>query len=536
MKPYYLTTAIDYTNAPPHIGHAYEKVLADVMARFQRLSGREVFFLTGVDQHGQKVQKSADQAGQSPQSFVDGVTAKFTALWHKLNVRYDGWAATTDPRHKRVVQALLQKLNDAGQLYKKAHRGFYSVRQEQFLTDKERGPDGQFGEEWGEVVELEEENWYFRLSDHVEWLKNHIKTHPDFILPAHRAAAVLNALEGAPQDLCISRPVERLSWGIPLPFDERFVNYVWFDALTNYISFAGYLADECGNEGLPGFETIWPADAHVIGKDILVPAHAVYWPIMLHALGFPDEQIPKLVVHGWWNMKGAKISKSLGNVIDPDELAGVFTADGLRYYLMRDIATGYDSDFSDERLVMSYRKELAGGLGNLLNRSLNMAHKYRGGILQPGDYDDEENRTLRHTVEEAGPVYAEKMNAWDIHDGIAAAWKIVTQANHFVDSTKPFSLAKDPAQAARLDSVLYHLAEALVHVTVLLEPILPEAMAQARAQIGWQLPEGFVLGDLRWGLLTAGHQLGTPVPLFPQLDPESAGERWAEFLKAKPGA
>jgi methionyl-tRNA synthetase len=185
---------------------------------------------------------------------------------------------------------------------------------------------------------------------------------------------------------------------------------------------------------------------------------------------------------------------------------------------------------------MSYRKELAGGLGNLLNRSLNMAHKYRGGILQPGDYDDEENRTLRHTVEEAGPVYAEKMNAWDIHDGIAAAWKIVTQANHFVDSTKPFSLAKDPAQAARLDSVLYHLAEALVHVTVLLEPILPEAMAQARAQIGWQRPEGFVLGDLRWGLLTAGHQLGTPVPLFPQLDPESAGERWAEFLKAKPGA
>jgi methionyl-tRNA synthetase len=200
VKPYYITTAIDYTNAAPHIGHAYEKVLADVMARFQRLNGREVYFLTGVDQHGQKVQKSAEKAGQSPQDFVDGITQHFTALWDKLNVRYDGWAATTDIKHKRVVQAMLQKLHDCGQLYKKSYGGFYSVRQEQFLTDKERGPDGQYGEEWGEVVELQEENWYFRLSDHVEWLKNHIRGNPDFIFPPHRANDVLNSLEGAAQD------------------------------------------------------------------------------------------------------------------------------------------------------------------------------------------------------------------------------------------------------------------------------------------------------------------------------------------------
>lgn len=519
MKPYYITTAIDYTNAPPHIGHAYEKVLADVMARFQRLKGREVYFLTGVDQHGQKVQKSAEKAGLTPQEFVDGVTTHFTALWDKLNVRFDGWAATTDIKHKRVVQAMLQKLHDAGQLYKKSYSGHYSVRQEQFLTDKERGPDGNFGPEWGEVEWREEDAWYFKLSEHTDWLKNYIRGNPDFIYPPHRANDVLNALEGSSGiDLCISRPKDRLSWGIPLPFDEDSVNFVWFDALSNYISFAGYLADEVGNEGLPQFEKIWPADAEIIGKDILMPAHAVYWPIMLHALGFTDAEMPKLVVHGWWNMKGAKISKSLGNVIDPNVLSDTFTPDGLRYYLMRDIATGYDADFSDERIIMSYNKELAGGLGNLFNRSINMSQKYREGVLTPGDYDDDINQALRQTVAEATPLYLEKMNGWDIHEGIAAAWKIVTHANAFVDSTKPFSLAKDPAQAARLDSVLYHLAEALTHVSVLLNPIMPTAMATARAQVGWTLPEGFKISDLKWGLLASGHQLGAPVPLFPRLE------------------
>lgn len=524
VKPFYITTAIDYTNAPPHIGHAYEKVLADVMARFQRRNGREVYFLTGVDQHGQKVQKSAEKAGQTPQEFVDGISQHFIALWEKLNVRYDGWAATTDDKHKRVVRAMLQKLNDDGQLYKKSYEGHYSVRQEQFLTEKERGPDGNFGPEWGEVEWRQEEAWYFKLSEHVEWLKGFICSHPDFIYPPHRANDVLNALAGSSGiDLCISRPKSRLSWGIPLPFDEDSVNFVWFDALTNYISFAGYLADEVGNQGLPNFDKIWPADAEIIGKDILMPAHAVYWPIMLRALGFTDEQMPKLVVHGWWNVKGAKMSKSEGNVIDPNVLADTFTPDGLRYYLMRDIATGYDADFSEERITMSYR-ELAGGLGNLLNRGINMAQKYREGVLTPGDYDDDENKALRQTVADATPAYVEKMNGWSIHDGIAAAWKIVTHANAFVDSTKPFSLAKDPANAARLDSVLYHLAEAFTHVSVLLDPIMPTAMATARGQIGWELPQNFTFGDLKWGLLPSGHKLGTPVPLYPQLEKKEKPE------------
>lgn len=517
MKPYYLTTAIDYTNAAPHIGHAYEKVLADVMARFQRRTGREVFFLTGVDQHGQKVQKSAEKAGVSPSEFVGGITEKFIALWDKLNVRYDSWAATTDDKHKRVVQAMLQKLHDCGQLYKQSYKGFYSVRQEQFLTDKERGPDGQFGEEWGEVNEIEEENWYFKLSEHVEWLRSYIQSHPEFVFPAHRLHDVLNALtEG--QDLCISRPRERLSWGIPLPFDERFVNYVWFDALANYISFAGYMAEEAGNTGMPDFNSLWPADAHVIGKDILVPAHAIYWPIMLHALGFSDEQMPKLIVHGWWNVKGAKMSKSTGNVIDPNALADTFTADGLRYYLMRDISTGYDADFSDERIMMSFNKELAGGLGNLLNRTLNMAQKYRNSVLEASSYDDEINQALRQTVADAPANYLEKMHSWAIHDGIAEAWKIVTHANAFVDQTLPFKLAKDPTQADRLTSVLRHLSEALAHVSILLDPIIPEAARKMREQLGWNPAPALTFADLKWGLLPAGHQLGQPVPLFPRLE------------------
>ena len=519
MKPYYITTAIDYTNAPPHIGHAYEKVLADVMARFQRLKGREVYFLTGVDQHGQKVQKKAAEAGKEPQAFVDEITGHFTALWEKLGVCYDGWAATTDERHKRVVREMLQRLHDAGQLYKQSYKGHYSVRQEQFLTDKERGPDGGFGEEWGEVEWREEDSWYFRLSDHTEWLKNHIRTHPDFITPAFRTNDVINALESSGGiDLCISRPRERLSWGIPLPFDEESVNFVWFDALSNYISFAGYLAKECGNEGLPDFDRLWPADAEIIGKDILIPAHAIYWTIMLHALGFADDQIPKLVVHGWWNLRGGKISKSLGNVIDPVALADTFTPDGLRFYLMKDIATGYDADFSDERLLMAYNKELGGGLGNLLNRSLKMANNYRAGVIKIGAFDDDVCASLRHTVAEAEAAYPEKMESWAIHHGIEEAWKIVTAANGFIELTQPFKLAKDETQAARLDAVLHHLAEAILHVTVLLNPIMPVMCEKIREQLGWTLPAGFKLSDLKWGLLPDGHQLGQGTPLFPRVE------------------
>ena len=331
-RMYYITTAIDYTNGPPHIGHAYEKVLADVLARWHRMKGEEVYFLTGVDQHGQKVQQTAEKLGITPQEHVNNITGQFLALWDRLGISNDGWASTTDPRHKACVQKILTDLKDKGQLYKKSYKGFYSVRQEQFLTDKERDAEGNFGPEWGEVVELEEENWYFRLTDHVEWMKQFVEKSSDFVLPSFRKAEVLNAID-FDSDLCISRPKSRLSWGIEFPFDPEFVTYVWFDALINYISFAGYLAEP--DSGLPDFAKLWPADCEVIGKDILVPAHGVYWPAMLHAMGFSDEEMPTLLVHGWWNINGEKMSKSIGNVVDPNLLAEQFGPEPVRYYLVQ---------------------------------------------------------------------------------------------------------------------------------------------------------------------------------------------------------
>src|SRR3954463_10267423 len=291
-KTFYITTAIDYTNSAPHIGHAYEKVLADVIARYRRLKREDVFFLTGADQHGQKVQQSAAKEGVPPEQFVRQTTQKFVDLWKKLDVKYDEWAETIDPRHKKVVQGMLQRLFDEGQIYKDKQSGYYSVRQEQFLTDKERGPDGEFGPEWGQVEFREEENYYFKLEQHRDWLLRHIDKVPDFVTPDFRQKELRNAVEKLSGDLCISRPKSRLSWGIELPFDPNFVNYVWFDALTNYISFMGYDPISSFRLQPSSFQEKWPA-LHIIGKDILIPAHGIYWPIMLHALGFPDDQMPK---------------------------------------------------------------------------------------------------------------------------------------------------------------------------------------------------------------------------------------------------
>ena len=290
-KTFFITTAIDYTNSPPHIGHAYEKVLADVIARYHRLKGDNVFFLTGVDQHGQKVQQSAAKAGVPPAEFVKEITQKFVDLWKKLDVRYDEWAETTSERHKKVVQGILQRLFDAGQIYKDKQAGYYSIRQEQFLTDKERGSDGEFGPEWGQVEFREEENYYFKLSDHKKWLLDYLQKRDDAVLPDFRLTELRNAVEKLSGDLCISRPKSRLGWGIELPFDEDFVNYVWFDALTNYISFAGYDPKiDTYERQPPEFRDRWSKDTlQIIGKDILVPAHGIYWLIMLHAIGFPDE-------------------------------------------------------------------------------------------------------------------------------------------------------------------------------------------------------------------------------------------------------
>jgi methionyl-tRNA synthetase len=516
-KTFYITTAIDYTNSPPHIGHAYEKILADVIARYHRLKGEKVFFLTGVDQHGQKVKQSAEKIGSPPSDFVKGITQKFVDLWKKLDVNYDGWAETTADLHKRVVQGILQRLFDAGQIYKDKQSGYYSVRQEQFLTDKERGPDGQFGPEWGQVEFREEENYYFKLSQHKDWLLGYLDNRKDAVIPDFRQTELRNAVEKIGQsgsDLCISRPKSRLDWGIELPFDKDFVTYVWFDALTNYISFAGYDPSLGNYEKQPlEFCERWTQETlQIIGKDILVPAHGIYWLIILHAIGFPDEVMSQLLVHGWWNISGAKMSKSLGNIVDPNVLAGKYGTDALRYYLMSDIATGKDADFSEERLIERYNADLANSLGNLLNRTLNMVHRYRNGIVKQTGGESPLAAQSVDLVRE----YERAMSASEIHAALAQVLAFVTNCNTYIEMAAPWKLAKDPANANKLDHVLFVLAEALRVIAILATPVLPKAAHEILYQLNWTREH--TLADAIWGGLPAEHRLGKPVPLFPRIE------------------
>ena len=538
-KPFFITTAIDYTNGAPHIGHAYEKILADVLARYHRLRGEEVYFLTGVDQHGQKVQQSAEKHGIPPQEFVDGLTSKFSDLWAKLGIRYDGWAATTAPSHKHCVGQILTRLHQAGQLYKSKQGGYYSVRQEQFLTDKERNEQGEFGPEWGEVEFREEENYYFKLAEHRDWLLDLLDRRPDFVLPTFRRAELRHAVEKMTGDLCVSRPKSRLAWGIEFPFDPDFVTYVWFDALVNYLSFApGF--NPIAPEHSPHFNHLWPP-LQVIGKDILIPAHGVYWPIMLKALGFAVDQMPSLLVHGWWNIAGSKMSKSLGNTVNPDTLADRYGAEALRHYLISDIATGKDADFSEERLVMRYNTDLANCLGNLLNRTLSMSAKYRhGAVTAPhglresvANYSPESSPVassiLDQIINRASRMkaicntYETEMENFAVAQALAAAHSIATLGNELVDLAAPWKLAKDPSQSEILDATLYHLADSLRVIAILISPVMPSAAHRIFDQLQWNLQptqkeSRFQWHEINWGGLPDGHALGQPSPLFPRIE------------------
>src|SRR5438094_1201338 len=471
-KTFFITTAIYYTNSSPHVGHAYEMVLADVIARYHRLKGEKVFFLTGVDQHGQKVQQSAAKAGVAPAEFVKGISQKFVDLGKKLDVQYDDWAETISDRHKKVVRGILQRLFEEGEIYKDKQAGYYSVRQEQFLTDKERGPDGEFGPEWGEIELRAEENYYFKLSQHKEWQLRYIEDRKDAVIPDFRQPELRNAVERISGDLCISRPKSRLDWGIELPFDKDFVTYVWFDALTNYISFAGYDPKTDNYEKQPPeFRDRWRSDTlQIIGKDILVPAHGIYWLIMLHAIGFPDDQMPQLLVHGWWNISGAKMSKSLGNIVDPFALADKYGPEALRYYLVSDIATGKDADFSEERLIERYNADLANSLGNLLNRTLNMAQRYRVGKLRNFKFTSSASLsvlatvdTLKTRVTTTTQIVQDAMDNDQIHNLGYNVAELATLCNWSIEDTAPWRLAKEPDEDTRdqLDAVLYTLAESL---------------------------------------------------------------------------
>jgi methionyl-tRNA synthetase len=514
-KRFYLTTAIDYVNGAPHLGHAYEKVVADVIARARRSLGQPVFFLTGLDEHGQKVQQAAQDLGQSPQAYCDGLAVQWRAFVEALGLSQDDFVRTTEERHRRIVTRLLERLHAAGHFYKSAYRGFYSVKEETFLTEKDRNPDGTWDPQWGVVQELVEENWYFRLGAHQAWLVEHLERHPEFVQPAHRRNEVLGFLRSQKlEDLCISRPASRLSWGIPLPFDPGYVTYVWFDALVNYFSIPAALGDPVALAALgapaPADPTlsVWPADIHLIGKDIL-KFHAVYWPIMLHALGAP---LPRtLLVHGWWQKDGAKLSKSTGNVVDPLAIIAEWGLDAFRYYVVRELGIGPDGNWTDEGFRVRYNSELANGLGNLLNRAVNMLNKYRAGIVPAPSTTLEGAATA--TVAQARERYLDN----DPQGALVATWELVDRANLFVEETKPFHLAKDPSQAGLLDAVLYNLVEACRILAVLVHPVMPGTSAKIFAQ----LQIGGEPSDWRqsaWGGLGQGHQVGAPIPLFPRKD------------------
>ncbi|HZP59631.1 MAG TPA: methionine--tRNA ligase [Opitutaceae bacterium] len=503
MKSFYLTTAIDYVNGSPHLGHAYEKVLADVIARFRRLMGDRVFFLTGTDEHGQKVQQSARARGIAPQQFADEVSAEFRALCAKLDVSNDDFIRTTEERHKRVVRDLLQRLFDKGDIYKAEYRGFYSTRQEQFLQEKDRNPDGTWPEIFGEVTEIIEPNYFFKLRDYQSWLVGFLKQHEQFIFPRYRQKQVLEFLAEPLNDLCISRPRERLEWGIPLPFDEKFVTYVWFDALVNYYS---AVADK------PEF---WPADFHVIGKDILVPPHAVYWPIMLHALGLPPPRA--LLVHGWWSINGAKMSKSTGNFIDAAEFADRYGVDALRYFMIREMNIGQDSDFSLQLFLTRYNSELANNLGNLVNRTLNMMTRFAGGIVPA----PEATSSLQNIWDKTRDEFIKLCEGFQFHIALDRVISFLTETNAYIELQAPWKLAKntDPNTAAVLRNTLATMAEALRLGATLLQPVMPSTTVKIQTALGYT-PGPVWRDELVWGAKLTGAKLQPALVLFPRPDQE----------------
>ncbi len=498
-KRFYITTAIDYVNGQPHLGHAYEKIIADVIARARRSMGQQVFFLTGLDEHGQKVQQAALAEKKDPQAYCDMLARDWMTFATRLGLTHDDFVRTTQPRHKDYVQATLSKLHDRGHFYKSSYSGFYSTKEETFLTEKDRQPDGSFDPAYGEVVELKEENYYFKLKEHQEWLVDHLEKNPDFVSPPHRRNEVLGFLKNNTlEDLCISRPVSRLNWGIPLPFDREFVTYVWFDALVNYTSIAAHHADL----------ELWPADIHVIGKDI-IKFHAVYWPIMLKAMELP---LPRqILVHGWWQKDGTRMSKSLGNVVDPIAIMDEWGVDPLRFHVLRELDIGPDGNWTDAGFQARYGAELANGLGNLVNRSLSMLQRYRHGIV-PAVSMELAAETIQATQETGEALKQNHLQA-----GLLSIWGLISRANQYVDQTAPFKLAKDPAQSQRLDAVLYNLAEICRVLAVLAWPYLPETACKINAQLGLaQKPDQWSFSA--WGGLAEGHRIGTPNPLFPRRD------------------
>ena len=508
-KPYYITTAIAYTSAKPHIGNTYEIVLADAIARYKRLSGYDVYFQTGTDEHGQKIQQKAEAAGISPQEYVDHVSSQIKSIWDLMNTTYDRFVRTTDPEHKTKVQKIFKRLYEQGDIYKGTYEGKYCTPCESFWTESQL-VDGKCPDCGRECVDAQEEAYFFRMSKYADRLMQHIQEHPEFIQPESRKNEMINNfLKPGLQDLCVSRT--SFTWGIPVEFDPNHVTYVWLDALSNYITFCGYDPDGSHSEH---YKKFWPADLHLIGKDI-VRFHTIYWPIFLMALGEP---LPKQVFgHPWLLVKGDKMSKSLGNVIYADDLVNLFGVDAVRYFVLHEIPFAADGIMTYELIIERINSELANILGNLVNRTVAMSNKYFGGeIMAPNtpDAPDEELKALALAM----PRKVEsRMDELKVADAIDEIFVLLRRANKYIDETAPWALAKDEAQKPRLGTVLYNLLESIRMAAIALEPFLPDTSAKILAQIGAQ--NGGLESLREFGVLPVGGRVGAGEILFARLDP-----------------